>query len=190
MCEFNWPAILGGLEPYCVACNDQGECEFCNAPSKTSKWTPKVGDLVISSRAGDWNYHDTPQDGAEYLGPIYRVVDWLKTTNGVTLTLVVHDAPHHRYEGVSLSIVQPYKPQYEWGDGVYTCLICGADIDDETGHCARGCVYNDEHLPPPLEREDDPDPGWSDGDHETGLASAGFGTDEDYGYYGGDDYPF
>ena len=23
-----------------------------------------------------------------------------------------------------------------------------------------------------------------DGDHESGLASAGFGTDEDYGYYG------
>lgn len=27
-----------------------------------------------------------------------------------------------------------------------------------------------------------------DGDHESGLASAGFGTDEDYGYYGDDDY--
>lgn len=26
-----------------------------------------------------------------------------------------------------------------------------------------------------------------DGDHESGLASAGWGTDEDYGYYG-DDY--
>lgn len=25
-----------------------------------------------------------------------------------------------------------------------------------------------------------------DGDHESGLASAGFGTDEDYGYYGDD----
>ena len=27
-----------------------------------------------------------------------------------------------------------------------------------------------------------------DGDHESALASAGFGTDEDYGYYGSDDY--
>jgi hypothetical protein len=27
-----------------------------------------------------------------------------------------------------------------------------------------------------------------DGDHESGLASAGWGTDEDYGYYGGDEY--
>jgi hypothetical protein len=26
-----------------------------------------------------------------------------------------------------------------------------------------------------------------DGDHESALASAGFGTDEDYGYYGGDE---
>jgi len=26
-----------------------------------------------------------------------------------------------------------------------------------------------------------------DGDMETGLASAGFGTDEDYGYFGGND---
>lgn len=27
---------------------------------------------------------------------------------------------------------------------------------------------------------------WMDGDHESGLASAGWGTDEDYGYYGDD----
>ncbi len=27
-----------------------------------------------------------------------------------------------------------------------------------------------------------------DGDHESGLASAGWGTDEDYGDFGGDDY--
>lgn len=26
-----------------------------------------------------------------------------------------------------------------------------------------------------------------DGDHESALASAGFGTDEDYGYWGGDE---
>jgi len=33
--------------------------------------------------------------------------------------------------------------------------------------------------------ESDPDPGEMDGDHESALASAGFGTDEDYG--GGDE---
>lgn len=27
-----------------------------------------------------------------------------------------------------------------------------------------------------------------DGDHASALASAGMGTDEDYGYYGGDDF--
>jgi len=27
-----------------------------------------------------------------------------------------------------------------------------------------------------------------DGDHASALASAGFGTDEDYGYFGGDDF--
>ena len=26
-----------------------------------------------------------------------------------------------------------------------------------------------------------------DGDHDSAMASAGFGTDEDYGYYGGDE---
>jgi len=34
----------------------------------------------------------------------------------------------------------------------------------------------------------DPDPGDWDGDHESGLASAGFGTDEDYGDFGGDEW--
>jgi hypothetical protein len=27
-----------------------------------------------------------------------------------------------------------------------------------------------------------------DGDFDSGMASAGFGTDEDYGYYGGDEW--
>jgi hypothetical protein len=33
----------------------------------------------------------------------------------------------------------------------------------------------------------DADPGDMDGDHESGLTSAGWGTDESYGYYGDDD---
>jgi hypothetical protein len=32
--------------------------------------------------------------------------------------------------------------------------------------------------------DDDPDPGDMDGDATSALASAGWGTDEDYGYYG------
>ena len=46
--------------------------------------------------------------------------------------------------------------------------------------------YNDFH-------EEDENEEWSDdyddsmdGDHESGLASAGWGTDEDYGHYGDD----
>lgn len=27
-----------------------------------------------------------------------------------------------------------------------------------------------------------------DGDHDSGMTSAGWGTDEDYGHYGGEDY--
>ncbi len=45
------------------------------------------------------------------------------------------------------------------------------------------------------EEEENEDEEWSDdyddsmdGDHESGLASAGWGTDEDYGYYGEDTY--
>ena len=32
--------------------------------------------------------------------------------------------------------------------------------------------------------ENDADPGDMDGDFDSAMASAGFGTDEDYGYYG------
>jgi hypothetical protein len=35
--------------------------------------------------------------------------------------------------------------------------------------------------------EDDYDDGM-DGDHDSAMESAGWGTDEDYGYFGGEDY--
>jgi len=35
--------------------------------------------------------------------------------------------------------------------------------------------------------ENDADPGDMDGDFDSAMASAGFGTDEDYGYYGEND---
>lgn len=35
--------------------------------------------------------------------------------------------------------------------------------------------------------DNDPDPGDMDGDFDSAMASAGYGTDEDYGYYGDDD---
>jgi hypothetical protein len=60
--------------------------------------------------------------------------------------------------------------------------------DDFYGECED---YNDYYIE---ENEvEDNDEEWSDdhddsmdGDHESGLASAGWGTDEDYGHYGDD----
>ena len=49
--------------------------------------------------------------------------------------------------------------------------------DDEIGKLIRAndWIFN-------LEPDDS-----MDGDHDSAMTSAGFGTDEDYGYYGGDD---
>lgn len=52
-------------------------------------------------------------------------------------------------------------------------------IDDPS--CDAGDVDNYDYL------DEDYDESM-DGDHETGLASAGYGTDEDYGYYGGEEF--
>ncbi len=41
----------------------------------------------------------------------------------------------------------------------------------------------------PVEESDDEDYDDSmDGDHDSAMASAGWGTDEDYGYFGGEEY--
>lgn len=52
---------------------------------------------------------------------------------------------------------------------------------DEDGCVDDACTcYEDD-----LDGESYEDPVWADAD---ALASAGWGTDEDYGYFGGDDY--
>lgn len=56
-----------------------------------------------------------------------------------------------------------------------TCLRAG---DDDERDCDRDFEDEDDEF--------DMDESM-DGDHVSGLASAGFGTDEDYGYYGGED---
>ena len=69
------------------------------------------------------------------------------------------------------------KDDYEVG----TCSECGeedVEIYDTDNHTCVDC-YDSEHG----SNEEDGD--WMDGD---ALASAGLGTDEDYGGYGGDDY--
>jgi hypothetical protein len=79
------------------------------------------------------------------------------------------------------------------------CTFCGNEIENiqpvmvglEPMHPACVEQYNDEMYGDddsgfdddyePLPQED------MDGDFDSGMASAGFGTDEDYGYYGGDE---
>jgi uncharacterized Zn finger protein (UPF0148 family) len=60
-------------------------------------------------------------------------------------------------------------------DGQYFCSSCDEtfvpELDDESDDERLAQEYNDD----------------MDGDHASALASAGFGTDEDYGYFGGDD---
>lgn len=60
----------------------------------------------------------------------------------------------------------------EWTDYLDTCdgtcNACGAETEDD-------------------EPGDQPDESM-DGDFDSGMASAGFGTDEDYGYYGDEEY--
>jgi hypothetical protein len=53
------------------------------------------------------------------------------------------------------------KPSFNWSDG-HVCTFVSVDYDPD--------------LPEDM-----------DGDHASALASAGWGTDEDYGYYGGDE---
>jgi hypothetical protein len=75
-------------------------------------------------------------------------------------------------------------------------------IDDESHEAdGRATNYSDYHYDYHDDfygsEDDTTDESWDDdyddsmdGDHESGLASAGWGTDEDYGFYGdyGDDY--
>ena len=53
-------------------------------------------------------------------------------------------------------------------------------------------MFGDEAIDGPEQDEEDTlDEDYDDsmdGDHASALASAGWGTDEDYGYYGGEEY--
>jgi DNA-directed RNA polymerase subunit RPC12/RpoP len=65
------------------------------------------------------------------------------------------------------------------------CPDCGEDIPDyadEGEECTNcGHVFSIERADDDFNFDDS-----LDGDFDTGMASAGFGTDEDYGYYGDD----
>ena len=59
------------------------------------------------------------------------------------------------------------------------------DHDDFYQECED---YNDYYIEENEVEDDDEYDDSMDGDIESGLASAGWGTDEDYGYYGEDNY--
>ena len=69
----------------------------------------------------------------------------------------------------------------------WPCCGCGDDVEhyDDTDLCP-GCDEPEAYCV--CDQYDEADPGWADGDHESGLASAGWGTDEDYMPGGYDDY--
>lgn len=67
------------------------------------------------------------------------------------------------------------------------CVICGEKevtiVVNSTGagYCSTECEasYNEDAEDCDIDES-------MDGDFDSGMASAGFGTDEDYGYYGDD----
>jgi hypothetical protein len=65
------------------------------------------------------------------------------------------------------------------------CEVCGNVIQEEGGEGENGLLCRD------CAEQGDPDgvvDDSMDGDHGSALASAGWGTDEDYGCFGGDDF--
>ena len=72
------------------------------------------------------------------------------------------------------------------------CVMCGEQEvtivvnSAGSGYCSTECEasYNEVDAEP-FEEDCEPDESM-DGDFDSGMASAGFGTDEDYGYYGDD----
>lgn len=61
-------------------------------------------------------------------------------------------------------------------------------FDEERFQCTEEEFREGCYIEIAYDEEDEADPGEMDGDHASGLASAGFGTDEDYGGY--EDYSF
>jgi len=69
----------------------------------------------------------------------------------------------------------------------YPCCGCGPGLEqyNDSDICG-GCGEPEPYCV--CEEYDDADPGDMDGDHASGLASAGWGTDEDYLPGGCDEY--
>ncbi len=67
----------------------------------------------------------------------------------------------------------------------WPCCGCGDDLEhfDDSNLC-QGCGEPEAFCRCDGDEDNSEGDDSMEGDHESGLASAGFGTDEDYGYYG------
>lgn len=89
---------------------------------------------------------------------------------------------NHEQDGVDYEASSELADYLPDGDSVVECLNCGAFVFDGT-ICEACGVPTDSWL------EANPDY-WDesmDGDHDSAMTSIGWGMDEDYGYYGGDE---
>jgi len=107
------------------------------------------------------------------IGPIDRQV--------ITLTILIHHPGRFNpYDGGMLPDVEDVElGQFQT---VYECVRKMVDTimaEKIEGLCE---IVEDELAPEPDDFDDS-----MDGDFDSGMASAGFGTDEDYGYFGGDE---
>ena len=77
-------------------------------------------------------------------------------------------------------------------EAIPMCVMCGVRevqilvSESGAGYCSPECeesYYEDEEY-----EDEEPTGSYNLSDDGDALASAGFGTDEDYGYYGGEDY--
>lgn len=79
----------------------------------------------------------------------------------------------------------------ESGRQLNMVCVCGAKLPIDSRYSICASCMRDPDDPDQWDEEfedeefDEDYDDSMDGDHESGLASAGFGTDEDYGYYGG-----
>lgn len=78
-----------------------------------------------------------------------------------------------------------------------SCPICYSEDIMEIGQLGsimhlrcEACGWNFTSNEEEDDSENDDFDDSMDGDHASALASAGFGTDEDYGYYGDDSYEY
>lgn len=71
----------------------------------------------------------------------------------------------------------------------WPCCGCGSDLERyDDGDICGGCGEPEPYCVCDEYAHDEADPGDMDGDHESALASAGWGVDEDYLPGGYDDY--